>query len=101
MLGKTCFRDIGCFSAMEYQDITKRPIPLLPLSPDTINPSFHMFTLESQSIMTNFSYNATSESLQKSNFNPKFRTVFIIHGFRSGYEPWMEVFVLHIFEYFM
>ncbi|CAG2101627.1 unnamed protein product [Medioppia subpectinata] len=54
ILGKTCFDDIGCFSAMEYQDFTRRPIPLLPMAPEFIQATFHVFTLDNKLKPQNF-----------------------------------------------
>ncbi|CAG2101626.1 unnamed protein product, partial [Medioppia subpectinata] len=87
MLGKSCFRDIGCFSASEYNE-SARSIPLLPMSPDSMSPMFHMYTLEQRTIPRNYSYNATAAQLRYSTFNASLRTAFIVHGFQSGYSLW-------------
>ena len=90
-LGRTCFKDIGCFSAMEYNDLNSRPSPVLPMAPEAIKPMFHMYTLEARTIPRNYSYNASQSQLRYSTFNPKLRTAFIVHGFQSGLALWMEV----------
>ncbi|CAG2109970.1 unnamed protein product, partial [Medioppia subpectinata] len=89
MLGKSCFRDIGCFSPTEYNE-SARAIPLLPMSPDSMSPMFHMYTLEQRTIPRNYSYNATAAQLRYSTFNASLRTAFIVHGFQSGYALWLE-----------
>ncbi|XP_054153098.1 inactive pancreatic lipase-related protein 1-like [Oppia nitens] len=89
ILGETCYDNIGCFSALEYQDFSKRPIPLLPMSPDAINPTFHLYTVDSMLVAENFSYNSTDDQLKKSGFKPQLKTIFITHGFRCEFEPWM------------
>ncbi|CAG2105074.1 unnamed protein product, partial [Medioppia subpectinata] len=96
MFGKSCFRDIGCFSATEY-DESARDIPLLPMSPDSIAPLFHMYTLEQRTIPRNYSYNATADQLRYSTFNASLRTAFIVHGFQSGYSLWLENMKDYIF----
>lgn len=102
ILGRTCFRDIGCFTASEYHDFSRRPIPLLPMAPEYIDPVFHIFTVKNTLIAQNFSYNSTSAQLKKSLFNPKHRTILITHGFRSGFEDWITVcFVLSSFGHFL
>ena len=91
ILGRTCFKDIGCFSATEYQDIKRRPLPLLPMAPELIQTTFHIFSPKDQLIAQNFSYNATSDELKDSLFDPQLNSIFITHGFRSGFEPWIKV----------
>ncbi|CAG2103333.1 unnamed protein product, partial [Medioppia subpectinata] len=89
MLAKSCFRDIGCFSPDESNG-TARTLPLLPMSPDSIDPVFHMYTQEHRTIPRNYSYNATADQLRYSTFNASLRTAFIVHGFKSGYSVWLE-----------
>ena len=91
ILGRTCFKDIGCFSALEYQDFRRRPLPLLPMAPELIDPIFHVFTPKNILIGYNFTYNASPDQLRTSLFDPKLITLFVTHGFRSGFEPWIEV----------
>lgn len=90
--GRVCFKHIGCFASYEdYEDVIRQPISLLPMSPDLIDCTFNIFSTKSGSIPRSFKYNATSDDLLKSSFDPNFKTVVITHGYRSGFEPWIRV----------
>lgn len=91
MLGKTCFRDIGCFSALDFHDFFERPISVLPMTPEYINPDYYLYTKKDTVNAVIMKYNVNVSELRQTSFNPKFRTIVVVHGFRSALEPWMVV----------
>ncbi len=74
----------------------KKPIPVLPMSPEKIDVKFDLHTFESMNKPMSLKYNPEKSTLLMSTFNPKHNTVIVVHGFRSGIEEWMKVFILFL-----
>jgi hypothetical protein len=81
---------------MEFHDTVKKPIPVLPMSPNKIDVKFDLYTFESRDKFMSLKYNPKKSTLLRSTFNPKHSTVIVVHGFRSGIQEWMKVFTLFL-----
>ncbi|OTF81924.1 lipase-like protein, partial [Euroglyphus maynei] len=62
-----------------------------PESPEKINVKFHLFSCRDRYNPTILPFNATERDLQRINYDPKKRTIFVIHGFLDNYDQfnWM------------
>ncbi len=68
------------------------------MSPEKIDVKFDLYTFESRNKPMSLKYNPQKSTLLRSTFNPKHSTVIVVHGFRSGVEEWMKVFILFLYK---
>lgn len=76
-----CYGEVGCLNiTREWYHLIHRPFNVFPLPRSVINTRFILYTeknpTEGQLISAD-----DPETIKKSNFNPKWMTKFIIHGF--------------------
>ncbi|OCT71288.1 pancreatic lipase-related protein 2 [Xenopus laevis] len=84
--GNICYDRLGCFTdEAPWGGTAERPLGRLPMSPETINTQFLLFTKENPD---NFQVISALDhsSVSTSNFNSSRKTHFIIHGFLSSAE---------------
>ena len=76
---EVCYEDYGCFDINPpFGGINVRPLVYLPEPPSEINTKFTLYTRANQS-----GEEITLKELS-SNFNPKYSTKFILHGYRHN-----------------
>ncbi|OCT69731.1 inactive pancreatic lipase-related protein 1 [Xenopus laevis] len=87
---EVCYNILGCFTdEAPWGGTAERPLGLLPMSPETINTHFFLFTKENPDNVQVISA-LDHSSLSTSSFNPNRKTYFIIHGFlRSAEDHWL------------
>ncbi|XP_029679814.1 pancreatic triacylglycerol lipase-like isoform X1 [Formica exsecta] len=76
-----CYDELGCLNiTRSWYHLIHRPLNVFPLPRDVINTRFILYTnqnpLDGQILKV-----AKDKSIENSNFNPKRKTKFIIHGF--------------------
>lgn len=76
-----CYGEIGCLNiTREWYHLIHRPLNLFPLPRSVINTRFILYT-ESNPVEGQLLVADDKEAIKKTNFNPKWPTKFIIHGF--------------------
>uniref|UniRef100_T1JRK6 Lipase domain-containing protein n=1 Tax=Tetranychus urticae TaxID=32264 RepID=T1JRK6_TETUR len=76
--GPKCFSDLGCFeNRRTFQHPIFRPISLSPEEPEKIETRFFLYSKPGQIVPQLINHN----NITRSNFNPKLRTIFAVHGF--------------------
>uniref|UniRef100_T1JRK9 Lipase domain-containing protein n=1 Tax=Tetranychus urticae TaxID=32264 RepID=T1JRK9_TETUR len=76
--GPKCFSDLGCFENRQtFQHPIFRPISLSPEEPEKIETRFFLYSKPGQIVPQLINHN----NITRSNFNPKLRTIFAVHGF--------------------
>ena len=76
-----CYGEIGCLNiTREWYHLIHRPFNVFPLPRSVINTRFILYTeknpIEGQLLVAD-----EKDAIKKTNFNPKWLTKFIIHGF--------------------
>lgn len=86
---KRCFGDLGCFAI--DGDFVKRPVQLLPISPERLRTQFLLNTRENSAPSMEDSLKYTEEfSVRRSHFKPTRKTKIIVHGFTdNGGDGWL------------
>ncbi|CAG2161514.1 unnamed protein product [Oppiella nova] len=79
-LGKTCFKDIGCYSGVKFKEVGKG-FNHLPLSPQKINPVFFLYTLNNTRKGRILRYNPKKKDMEGTGFDPRFPTFILPMGF--------------------
>ncbi|ESO92407.1 hypothetical protein LOTGIDRAFT_216931 [Lottia gigantea] len=89
-LGSTkCYGDLGCFGTGKPFFSVQRPLNILPLSPESINTKFRLYTRKNSKSEHLLTYGDVS-TLHGSHFNPAHPTKMISHGFiENGRTSWM------------
>ncbi|XP_007939791.1 pancreatic lipase-related protein 2 [Orycteropus afer afer] len=86
-----CYGHLGCFSDEQpWAGTLQRPLKLFPWSPEDIGTRFLLYTNENQN---NYQLITATDpaTIAGSNFQPKRKTRFIIHGFiDKGEESWLS-----------
>ena len=85
-----CWQEIGCFTAMTFNDIANGQIAMLPMGPEEIDPTFYLIKNKTEEPLS-FKHHFNEDKLRNSSFNPKLTTVVMVHGFYKGIEKWMIV----------
>lgn len=76
-----CYGEIGCLNiTREWYHLIHRPFNVFPLPRSVINTRFILYT-ENNPIEGQLLVADDKEAIKKTNFNPKWSTKFIIHGF--------------------
>lgn len=76
-----CYGEIGCMNiTREWYHLIHRPFNVFPLPRSVINTRFILYT-EKNPIEGQLLQADDKEAIKKTNFNPKWLTKFIIHGF--------------------
>lgn len=76
-----CYGEIGCMNiTREWYHLIHRPFNVFPLPRSVINTRFILYT-EENPIDGQLLQADDKEGIKNSNFNPKWATKFIIHGF--------------------
>ncbi|CAG2232270.1 Pancreatic triacylglycerol lipase [Mytilus edulis] len=84
-----CYDHIGCFS---NNAPFMNAFGYLPLSPDHINTSFHLYTQANPSNGQLLNPNGGAGSLRSTHFGLAHKTVFIIHGYHgTENNPWIPL----------
>ncbi|PAA74650.1 hypothetical protein BOX15_Mlig007525g3 [Macrostomum lignano] len=88
---EVCYDGLGCFSTGgNFYDLVRRPLQLLPQSPERIGPTYALYTRRSIISGQSLVYGDKS-SVEKSNFDASRPTKIIIHGFlENGSEDWVN-----------
>lgn len=91
MRKRVCYGDLGCFSITgKYFSLTRRPVVVLPQSPEEINTKFLLFTRLNKASPHSLIYN-NADSVLRSKFSSSRPTKLIIHGFLGdGILGWMN-----------
>ena len=87
-----CFPEIGCFGiGGKFFHPTHRPINLLPLSPELIQPKLLLHTRSNVENAFVLKYKDL-DGIKASPFNPKVPTRFLVHGFLDNqlFGKWMK-----------
>ncbi|GFQ89031.1 pancreatic triacylglycerol lipase [Trichonephila clavata] len=84
-----CIDGLGCFNAgAPFFNFLERPLSLLPDEREEINTRFILYTREYAKVPMNFSnLDKSMDYLPRSNFNPSFKTKFIVPGYVSKVAP--------------
>ncbi|XP_063399722.1 pancreatic lipase-related protein 2-like [Mytilus trossulus] len=86
---RVCYDHIGCFS---NNPPFLNAFGYLPLSPDHINTSFHLYTQANPSNGQLLNPNGGAGSLRSTHFGLSHKTVFIIHGYHgTENNPWIPL----------
>lgn len=95
---KKCMKQLGCFEITpDFYDLRNRPVNFLPHDRVLIDTKFKLYTkrhpMEEDYLDAN-----DHDDLKESSFDPKHKTIFIVHGFFDStlYGKWMEVSFLDI-----
>ncbi|XP_075589430.1 inactive pancreatic lipase-related protein 1 [Dermatophagoides farinae] len=90
---EVCYGEFGCFKKAQLSnDIqTANVFGHYPDSPENIDTKFHVFSCRDRYNPTILPYNVTERDLHNINYDPKKRTIFIIHGYVDYYTQfkWM------------
>jgi len=86
---KRCFGELGCFDISG--DFQKRPVQLLPLSPETLRTRFLLNTRENSAPSSEDELKYEEEfSIKRSHFSAQRKTKIIVHGFTDfGGDLWL------------
>jgi len=86
---KKCYGDLGCFAI--DGDFVKRPVQLLPSSPEKLRTRFLLNTRENSAPSMEDPLKYTEEfSVKRSHFKPSRKTKIIVHGFTdNGGDDWL------------
>lgn len=84
-----CYDGLGCFSTGgNFHDPSRRPIQLLPESPESIKLTFALYTRQNFDTAQSIVYN-NKAGVKSSNFKSNRQTKVIIHGFMTKIAaPW-------------
>lgn len=76
-----CYGEIGCLNiTRDWYHLIHRPFNVFPLPRSVINTRFILYT-EKNPVEGQILEADDKEAIEKTNFNPKLKTKFIIHGF--------------------
>lgn len=76
-----CYGDVGCLNiTREWYHLILRPFNVFPLPRNVINTRFILYT-ENNPTDGELIVADDKDSIKESNFNPEWKTKFIIHGF--------------------
>ncbi|KAI7696012.1 hypothetical protein SSS_00401 [Sarcoptes scabiei] len=77
-----CYDGYGCFNAQVFPGLVSR----LPVAPESLKVTFHFFTCGSHYKSKIFNQFVTIKKLkQNARFNPKLKTIFVIHGYKDHF----------------
>ena len=90
-----CYDELGCFKRFPPSQALHLPdfAGLYPAEPEEIDVKFYLYTCQSPYRPYIMSWNVTDKMVNESPYIPKYRTIFIVHGFRDLYQEmnWMGV----------
>ncbi|KAH7640541.1 pancreatic triacylglycerol lipase [Dermatophagoides farinae] len=90
---EVCYGEFGCFKKAQLSmDIKAENVfGHYPDTPEKINAKFHVFSCHDRYNPTILPYNVTEKDFHNLNYDPKKRTIFIIHGYVDYYTQfkWM------------
>ncbi|XP_054155647.1 pancreatic lipase-related protein 3-like [Oppia nitens] len=89
IFNKRCYKNVGCFYSLSFTDNDRGHIEMMPMSPGEIDVRFLVFTKQMPKHGVVYPYKFNIKRFRDSTFNPRHRTIIIVHGYDSTIENWM------------